>query len=256
MTKLLMKRFAATLLPWLLMLVGFSTPVHPNAIQSGSDREFVGAINRTLGVRIKLSQAGTALTGSYAYEKIGKSIRLKGALEGDVEFHLEEFDDAGAQTGEFTGKFVSPDWIEGTWSSTKTKKEMPFSACAVDGKQVPASSPNDKKSGQYKRVIQGRYDRNSATLNIWLLKDGGIRIKGDAIWIGNAKTGNVHDGEIDDIFASQGATFSNKSGAGDSCSFTVAFGADSLTVSDDTMNCGGLNVTFDGKYLRVGPPRS
>jgi len=27
-----------------------------------------------------------------------------------------------------------------------------------------------------------------------------------------------------------------------------------ITVTDDNMNCGGMNVTFNGTYQRVGPP--
>ena len=40
--------------------------------QSSDEREFVGTINNTLGVRIKLSQSGKTLSGSYAYERIGR----------------------------------------------------------------------------------------------------------------------------------------------------------------------------------------
>jgi len=233
-----------------------ATLAHRSSPQSGADREFVGTINHTLGIRIRLSKAGTLFTGSYSYEKIGKSLRLKGAMDTDVEFHLEEYDDAGNQTGKFEGKFVSADWIEGSWSPIKGRKPLPFNAFAVNGKQVPTASKDDTISGQYKRMIGGRLDKNSATLNVWLLKDDRVRIQGDAIWIGNAKTGNVNDGEVDEIFDSRGnKAFSNSSAGGGGCSFTAMFGARSLTVSDDTMNCGGLNVTFDGKYQRVGPPK-
>ena len=44
--------------------------------QSSDEREFVGTINGTLAVRIKLSQSGTELSGSYAYDRIGKSLWL------------------------------------------------------------------------------------------------------------------------------------------------------------------------------------
>lgn len=91
MTNLLMKRTSSMFLPWSLMLIVFSTVAYTNATQSSADREFVGTINHTLSVRIKLSQTGTVLAGSYAYEKIGKSLRLKGAMDSDVEFHLDEY---------------------------------------------------------------------------------------------------------------------------------------------------------------------
>ena len=83
----LMKAIASTLLLWSPMLVAVSTLAYPETTQSSTDREFVGTINHTLSVRIKLTQAGTVLSGSYVYEKIGKSLRLKGAMDGEVEFH-------------------------------------------------------------------------------------------------------------------------------------------------------------------------
>src|ERR1700730_15851102 len=87
----------------------------PGPEQSSDEREFVGTINNTLRVRIKLSQSGKTLSGSYAYERVGKSLRLNGAMTSENEFYLNEFDERGKQTGKFDGKFVTRDWLEGTW---------------------------------------------------------------------------------------------------------------------------------------------
>jgi hypothetical protein len=35
-----------------------------------------------------------------------------------------------------------------------------------------------------------------------------------------------------------------------SCSLTMVFKQGTLTVTGDSMNCGGLNVTFNGEYIR------
>src|SRR5690242_17908900 len=110
------------------MLLAFAASASPALSQSGNEREFVGTINNTLRIHLKLSRADKVLSGSYVYEKIGKNIRLNGAMTDENEFYLDEFNDHDVQTGKFDAKFVSKDWIEGTWSSTKTKKEMPFSA--------------------------------------------------------------------------------------------------------------------------------
>jgi hypothetical protein len=237
--------------------------------QSTNEREFVGTINKTLRVRIRLSQSGKILSGSYAYEKIGASekigrnLRLNGAMTSEKEFYLNEFDESssqtrksgGKQTGRFEGKFVSKDWLEGTWYSTSTKKEMPFSAWAIDGKQIPAANAHDRLSGQYRRVDKrGSFDRDSSELNVWLLKDGQVRVAGDSSWVGNASTGNVNVGTVDGIFALQDSKLFFKDGDGDDdCRFTITFGVDSLLVTDDNLRCGGLNVSFDGKYRKVGP---
>jgi hypothetical protein len=240
------------------MLIALTASAHPILDQSSDEREFVGTINNTLRIRMRLSQSGQNLSGSYAYEKIGKSLRLNGAMTSDNEFYLNEYDERSTQTGKFEGKFVSKDWIEGTWVSTTTKKGMPFSAWAIDGKQIPTSNADDRVSGKYRRVDKsGRFDRDSAELNVWLLKDGQVRIAGSSSWVGNARTGNVNVGEVDGIFPLQGTRLFYKGGNGDDdCHFTVTFGGDSLLVTGDNFQCGGLNVSFNGKYRKGGPPKS
>lgn len=242
----------------LAMLISLTASASTVPDQSSDQREFIGTINNTLRVRMRLSQSGKILSGSYAYERVGKGLKLNGAMTSEKEFYLDEFDERGHQTGKFEGKFVSKDWLEGTWSSTSTKKEMPFSAWATDGKQIPAADAQDSVSGQYRRVDnRGRFDRDSATLNIWLLKDGQIRVAGDSTWVGNERTGNVNIGNVDGIFARQGNKLFFKDGDGDDdCRFTIMFGGDSLRVTEDNFQCGGLNVSFNGKYRRVGPAKS
>jgi hypothetical protein len=239
----------------LTMLIALTASARPARPQSIGEREFVGTINNTLRVRIKLSRSDKVLSGSYAYEKVGKSIRLTGTMPYENEFYLDEFDERGVQTGKFAGKFVSKDWIEGTWSSTKTKKELPFSAWVIDGKQVPAANANDRVSGEY-RTIDKRGDRNSSTLDVWLLKDGQVRVKGNSTWVGNIRSGNVNVGEVDGIFELRDRKVFFKEGDGDDeCHFRITFGADSLIVTDDNLKCGGINVSFDGKYRKVGPAK-
>ena len=242
----------------LAMLIALTVSANAVPPQLSAEREFIGTINNTLRVRIRLLQSGKILSGSYAYERIGKSLKLNGAMTSDKEFYLNEFDERGRQTGKFEGNFVSKDWLEGTWSSTSTKKEMPFSAWAIDGKQIPAADAQDRVSGEYRRVDKrGRFDRDSSTLNVWLLKDGQVRVAGDSTWVGNEATGNVNMGNVDGIFALQGNKLFFKDGDGDDdCRFTIMFGADSLMVTGDNLQCGGLNVSFDGKYRRVGTAKS
>ncbi|MEP6913068.1 MAG: hypothetical protein ABI923_09950 [bacterium] len=242
----------------LAMLIALTASALSVQDQSIGEREFSGTINNTLRVRMRLSQSGKILSGSYAYERVGKSLKLNGAMTSEKEFYLNEFDERGRQTGKFEGNFVSTDWLEGTWSSTSTKKEMPFSAWAIDGKQTPATDAQDRVSGQYRRVDKrGRFDRDSATLNVWLLKDGQVRVAGDSTWVGNEATGNVNVGNVDGVFALLSNKVFFKSGGGDDdCHFTIMFGEGSLLVTGDNLQCGGLNVSFDGKYRRVGPPKA
>ena len=242
----------------LVMMIIGPIAAHAASSQTTPAREFVGTINRTLGIRIKLSQDDGVLTGSYLYEKIGKSLRLEGKMKNDTDFVLTETDERGNPTGSFEGGFVSKDWIEGTWYSPDKKKSLVFSAWVPGGEQAPTSAANDKVSGRYQRMVRGKIDRHTAILDIWQLKDGRVRVKGDAVWVGNRETGNVNVGDVDGIFSLQGDKifYKDKEGDEELCSFTIHLGAGSLTVTDDNLRCGGMNVTFDGEYKKIGKPSS
>jgi hypothetical protein len=231
---------------------GTNTYLPPRQLKS--EKVLVGTINKTLKVQIKLSRNGKALSGSYSYERVGKALRLEGQMQSENEFYLNEFDEGGAQTGKFDGKFVTEDWIEGTWSAARTKKQLVFSAWDLNGKQIPSGSADDKISGEYRRVFRGRFDRDPATLNIWLLKDGRVRIAGNATWVGNVKTGNVNVGDVDGVFELHDRKILYNDADEDACRFTVTLGQNAITVTDDNSKCGGVNVSFDGEYRKVGPP--
>jgi hypothetical protein len=223
------------------------------------EREFAGTINNTLKVRITLKRNGEVLTGSYSYERIGKSLRLNGKLYDEKEFSIDEFDERGTRTGNFTGKFVTPDWIEGYWEPAATgKKQLPFSAMVQDGEHIPAASAQDQLSGQYRRVFRGRFDKDAGTLNVWLLKDGRYRVEGVALWVGQGDDPErrpVHVGDIDGVFALQGRKIIYEDTSMENgCRLTITFGTGNATITDDNAMCGGVNVTFDGEYKKVGPP--
>lgn len=236
-----------------VMMIAFAAGAPRARGQSGL-REFVGTIG-TLKIRMKLTQTPNEFLGSYLYERIGEDIRLAGAVSGDRTFYLNEFNPEGKATAKFEGRFVTDDWIEGTWSPAGGKKELVFSAWAVGGKGIPAADANDKLSGSYRRVFQGRFDKDTATLEIQLLKDGRLRVSGDSTWVGNAKTGNVNVGGTDGVAELRGNQLIFKSGDGENdCGFTITFGTNALTVSDESGACGGLNVTFNGTYHKISPP--
>jgi hypothetical protein len=237
-----------------MLLIALTVSAQSISQQASGEREFVGTINRTLKIRMKLSKSGKALSGSYVYESVGQKLRLNGTVDED-EFELNESDERGTQTGKFAGKFVTDDWIEGTWSSGK--KELPFTAFATGGKRVPASDPTDKISGEYQRIYQSRPDKDTSVLDIWRLQDGRVRVLGHSSRVGNAKTGNVNVGEIDGVYDLKGSNVLVTDGdEDDDCHFTITFAANALTVTKDNLKCGGLNVSFNGQYRKTGPPKS
>ena len=108
-------------------------------------------------------------------------------------------------------------------------------------------------SGEYQRYYRGKPDKDAATLTIRELSDDRVKIKGNAIWIGNEETGNVHDGEIEGIFVRQGnkVDYQDSESKEEGCRLTITFAENTLTVTDDNLQCGGLNVTFDGVYRKL-----
>ena len=108
-------------------------------------------------------------------------------------------------------------------------------------------------SGEYQRYYRGKLDKNAATLIVRELSGGRVEIKGNAIWIGNEETGNVHDGEIEGIFVRQGnkVDYQDPNSKEEGCRLTLTFIKNGLTVTDDNLQCGGLNVTFDGVYRKL-----
>jgi len=109
-----------------------------------------------------------------------------------------------------------------------------------------------KLAGNKYRSISGEYDLSSgpisADLTIRELKNGMVRVTGYAVWVGNVATGNVNTGELDGSFPlKRNKVYYNKDG----CRLTIAFLKNALIISNDKFSCGGMNVTFNGKYRKV-----
>ena len=96
---------------------------------------FKGSIGSSLDLQMKLVRTGDQLSGSYYYQRIGTRINLRGKIEQDGNFTLDEFDQAGKQTGIFKGLWAveSQDGmavLAGLWSRPEEKsveKKTPFS---------------------------------------------------------------------------------------------------------------------------------
>lgn len=233
-----------------------------SAAQQGR-RQYVGAMGTATRIRMTLDIRGTTVQGSYVYEAIGKPLALAGTLS-DKQLTLREADENGNHTGTFRGQFVTTTLIEGTWSNPAGSKKLPFSVKAVADSSATATSSSasaasaassaDPISGEYQRLDErGRIQRVSgATLNIERRGDGSVRVQGQAFLVVNAQTGNVRTGEVEGVFALSGNRVRIKGEDEYACAMTLTFGKGTLEVSDDNGQCGGLAVSFDGTYKRVG----
>jgi hypothetical protein len=209
--------------------------------------ELFGHLGKEVRISMKLTFHNHRVNGSYAYVKYNKPIPLSGSCVGGT-LALQESGPSGRPTGSFRGSFSKPEIVDGTWSTPDGKKSIPF--------QLQALSPTDHVSGRY---IMGDYlARNpsyGAELDILLLDDGRVRVQGNA-QVAFGAPGNFNVGDVDGSakLEGDGVHYINDPSEPDSCRFTIHFMPRAISVTDDNMACGGLNVTFDGGYKRVGPP--
>lgn len=87
---------APTSLPELAQAQGGTTP-------APAMKYFKGSIGSSLDLEMKLVRADPQLSGSYYYQRVGTRINLRGTIDPDGKFVLDEFDPAGKQTGAFKG---------------------------------------------------------------------------------------------------------------------------------------------------------
>ena len=111
------------------------TDVQGGTTPTAETKYFKGSIGTTLDLQMKLVRTGDQLSGSYFYQRIGTRINLRGKLQQDGNFTLDEFDQAGKQTGVFQGVWGvdakdGMATLAGFWSKPDEKsfeKKTPFS---------------------------------------------------------------------------------------------------------------------------------
>lgn len=90
-------------------------------------KKLKGNIGGNLLITMDLTRQDSIISGSYYYNKYGEPITITGTITPNDEFVFFEVDKDQNQIGQFRGKFVSRDVFEGTWSSLKKNKSLPFS---------------------------------------------------------------------------------------------------------------------------------
>src|SRR5690349_18053929 len=120
---------AAPGLPQLVDVQGGNTP-------APKTKYFKGSIGSSLDWQMKLVRADPQLTGSYFYQRVGTRINLRGTIDPDGKFVLEEFDPAGKQTGVFKGMWTvdaqdGTAQLAGFWSKPGQKETDKSTAFSV-----------------------------------------------------------------------------------------------------------------------------
>ncbi len=109
---------------------GFSG--NPSNAQESTGTRFKGAIAQAR-FEMTLRREGSQLQGNYYYVKSGSSntLSLRGKVEANGSFTMQEFDSSGKQTGEFKGSWKddsnqSGATLEGEWKKPGTKDGQGF----------------------------------------------------------------------------------------------------------------------------------
>ncbi len=94
-------------------------------------------------------------------------------------------------------------------------------------------------------------DAEPADISVRALPDGHVAIEGEALWIGNAETGNVNTGTLEGEFDLRGGRVAYRDGDDEwSCVLTLRFTRDAVEVHEPKSTCGGMNVRFGGRYVK------
>lgn len=116
---------------------------------------FKGSIGTSLDLQMKLVRAADQLSGSYFYQRIGTRINLRGKIQPDGNFTLDEFDEAGKQTGVFQGLWAvdAQDGLAtlaGFWSKPNEKSYEKKTAFSVHEEPIALSGDVELVSKQVK----------------------------------------------------------------------------------------------------------
>ncbi len=114
-------------------------PVQLNAADVKWFKQFNGTINGTIAISMQLNRKGTAITGSYYYDRVSKPLRLHGYMHGDSVV-VEETSAKGALTGRFVGLLLADREFIGVWQDGQGKKQFPFEVKASKDSAVVVSS--------------------------------------------------------------------------------------------------------------------
>ena len=154
------------------------TPVGQGRVQIFKGTLVEGEQN--LSVQMKLRREGDKLEGSYFYENVRNELKLRGTINPQGSFSLQEFDQEGAQTGVFIGKWgTSPAGtaeMSGAWTKhdgsrimqfTLTELPVEFSAnLALVSRQIREENPERRYSiyAEYPQ-IEGATDARVGDFN-------------------------------------------------------------------------------------------
>ncbi|HEV2915272.1 MAG TPA: DUF3298 domain-containing protein [Pyrinomonadaceae bacterium] len=118
----------------LLSALAFGLNAGPSNAQETAGTHFKGSV---AGARVEMTlrREGNRLSGTYFYAKSGSAnkLSLRGEIDANGQFTMQEFDSSGKQTGEFKGTWKddpnqSGAFLEGEWKKPGAKENQWFAA--------------------------------------------------------------------------------------------------------------------------------
>jgi Protein of unknown function (DUF3298)/Deacetylase PdaC len=109
-----------------------NTKKEENIFKNPNVKTFRGMING-IEFQMNLTREGDKLSGSYFYSKIGKDLKLSGSIDKADKFSLDETDESGKKTGEWSGTWKYEEntagiTLDGNWKKSGSKDELGFYA--------------------------------------------------------------------------------------------------------------------------------
>lgn len=116
---------------------------------------FKGSIGSSLDLEMKLVRNADQITGSYYYQRVGTRINLRGTIDKEGKFVLDEFDQAGKQTGTFKGLWAidAQDGLgrlAGFWSKANQKNEKDAQAFSLHEEPIALTGDVELSAKQIK----------------------------------------------------------------------------------------------------------
>jgi hypothetical protein len=137
-----------------------SQSFRPAIVVDSFNKNFEGALDDKIKIRMNLIRQGRDLSGSYLYEKYGKNITLKGVINESGYFEITEYDEKNVENGTFYGAFTSDAAMVGFWTKDSPSNRFLSFHLVESGKQA-ALTERDKPAAIRCQV---KNDNGDATL--------------------------------------------------------------------------------------------
>jgi hypothetical protein len=89
-------------------------------------KNFDGRIDTKYDITMKITANDGQISGMYFYKSQGKNLTVKGNIDASGNVNLTEYDAQGGVAGQFSGRMVNGNKIEGSWSKPGGGSSIPF----------------------------------------------------------------------------------------------------------------------------------